>query len=166
MAIDGGRLDAPDALPVALPGTIQTVDQGTGNLEERLNHLWRGLGDGPVVFFGTDSPDLPQEHLEAVAAALQDADAAVGPVDDGGYWCLAGVRYLPELLHGIDWGTPSVYHQTLQAARRADVRVAPLPAWHDVDTPADLAALRRRLTDATEPALQRLAQDLQAVRET
>lgn len=139
------------------------IDQGTGDLGQRLDHVWRTLGGGPIVFFGVDSPDIPPEVLHAIPEALRNAHAACGPVDDGGYWTLAARSYSPALLRGIDWGEASVYHQTQVAARSAGLSLAELPRWHDVDEPADLRALQARLVDTTEPSLRRLRDRLQTI---
>ncbi len=162
LAVDGGRLDSPGALPLAAPAGWRVTDQGAGGLGQRLDHLWRSMGDGPLAFLGTDSPDVPMSALEAMAGAVDGADAAVGPVSDGGYWCLAARSYRPQLLRGIDWGTANVYHQTQAAAHRAGLTLAELPAWHDVDSPEDLQALRLRLRETADPHLARLAHELAA----
>ena len=145
------------------PAAWRIIDQGTGDLGQRLDHVWQTLDRGPIIFFGVDSPDIPAEALKTIPQALLKADAVVGPVDDGGYWTLAAEAYAPALLRGIDWGESSVYHQTLQAARSAGLTLAELPRWHDVDEPADLRALQARLTRATEPSLQRLRDRLLAI---
>ena len=93
---------------------------------------------------------------------------ALGPTGDGGYWTLAAGAYQPALVRDIDWDAPDVYDQTFQRAAEAGLTVCPLPAWHDVDLPEDVDALRRRLRDlphsvqsspTTEP-LKRLADRL------
>jgi len=161
IAVDGGRLNPPDALPVPVPRDWSVLDQGPGDLGQRLGRVWRQVGGGPAAFFGVDSPDVPAEALSAAIEAARARDAAAGPVDDGGYWTLAAVRYRPGLLAGIDWGTDRVYHQTCQAAGRLGLRLHALPAWHDVDGPADLAALQRRLASADDPALRQLRDEIQ-----
>lgn len=157
---------APSASPDALDGSRwRWIDQGTGDLGARMDHVWRALGAGPIVFLGVDSPDVPAQALRAIPAALRDTDAAIGPVCDGGYWTLAANRYLPQLLTGIDWGTANVYHQTVAAAA-GRLSVTTLPVWHDVDEPDDLDALRHRLQRASaplEPALIRLRDRLRQV---
>ncbi len=135
----------------------RVISQSGGDLGERLDRAWQAAGRGPIVFLGADSPDVPAEALRAIGPALARADAAIGPAADGGYWALASRRYRPELVRGIDWGGAAVYDQTHAAARAAGLRLVDLPPWHDVDTPADLAALLDRLTHAREPALQQLA---------
>lgn len=157
LALDDGP-DQPlthedPGLSILVPDGFELIDQGAGDLGERLRHTWQALGGGPAVFFGVDSPDAPKHALTGLYDALKHADAAVGPVEDGGYWCLAARRYAPALITGIDWGTAAVYHQTRQAARRAGLTFHDLPPWHDVDNHGDLDALQQRLRQSDEPAL-------------
>ncbi len=161
--IDQPLTHSDPGLSVAVPAGTQTLDQGTGDLGERIGHVWRAVGSGPAVFFGVDSPDVPSEVLATIYESLGHAHAVVGPVEDGGYWCLAARRYTPELIAGIDWGTSAVYHQTRQAARDAGLTFHELPAWHDVDTAEDLGTLVIRLRDAREPALTRLKHRLESI---
>ncbi|MEO0588687.1 MAG: TIGR04282 family arsenosugar biosynthesis glycosyltransferase, partial [Planctomycetota bacterium] len=136
------------------------VDQGDGDLGARLERVWRGeaVGGAAVAFFGVDSPDVPAEALAAMPGALAGADAAVGPVGDGGYWTLlaAEARRGAALLERIDWGSERVHRQTHDRAAAAGLRCVDLPAWHDVDDIDDLTAMRRRLLAATEPGLVEL----------
>jgi len=162
LALDG-LLDAPAMEPLTPPAGWRTVDQGRGDLGQRLLHVWESVGGGPCVFFGVDSPDVPARHLQAIVDGLGDADAVCGPVDDGGYWTIGARAAQPRLLVGIDWGGPKVYHQTVQQAAEAGVRLQALPGWHDVDTFDDLAALRRRLEQASDPHLQRLRDTLDTI---
>jgi glycosyltransferase A (GT-A) superfamily protein (DUF2064 family) len=139
------------------------ADQGTGDLGQRLAYVWDRLAaGGPVVFLGIDSPDVPSEAIEAIPAALAGHDAAVGAVEDGGYWTLAARAHAPALITGIDWGSERVYAQTRQAATQAGLTVTALPAWYDVDTVDDLHRLQQRLETTNEPALARLRERLKA----
>jgi len=147
-------------LNVQIPPGWEVIDQGQGDLGDRLDHVWRTIGQGQAVFFGVDSPDTPSDSLKAIWPALMHADAALGPVEDGGYWCLAARQYAPALLRNIDWGTSKVYHQTIQAAKAVGLTFQNLPAWHDVDSPSDLNALMHRLRDGHEPKLTGLLQRL------
>ncbi len=167
LALDS-QTAAPDqahdpTLEYELPATFQVVDQGTGNLGDRITHVWNALNQGPAVFFGVDSPDIPTQTLATLWDNLAPADAAIGPVDDGGYWCLAAKRLPPPLLAGIDWGTPAVYHQTHQAAKDAGLTLLDFAPWHDVDDPADLLALQYRIKQTNDPALTRLRRRLSRI---
>jgi len=158
-------------LDFQIPPGFQVMDQGRGNLGDRLNHVWHtiydgagpGPGGGQTAFFGVDSPDIPAQALKKLWPTLDQAQAVIGPVDDGGYWCLAAKRPSPQLLKGIDWGTQAVYHQTHTAAQNAGLKLIDLTPWHDVDTPTDLHALQNRLAHAEEPTLARLRQRLMRI---
>jgi hypothetical protein len=149
---------------------VRIVDQGPGDLGDRLDRIWRIIAPSqPVAFFGCDSPDVPREAIEAIAPALEDHDVAIGPSADGGYWTLAAARYHPALLRGIDWGTENVYHATLSRAEEAGLSVHRLPMWADVDRIDDLRDLQARLDDVmrdasrgilVDPALLRLGEHL------
>ncbi len=139
----------------------RVLPQGEGDLGARLERVWAGVeregGSGRVAFFGVDSPDVPTATLGSIPALLEVADAAVGPVGDGGYWTLAAGRFLPPLVRGIAWGTGEVHRQTQEAAVQAGLTLLDLPPWHDVDDAADLLALRHRLghlADDDAPLLQ------------
>jgi hypothetical protein len=153
---DGAGPDLLRRLALARDADVRLADQGPGDLGHRLDHVWRTVApDGPIAFFGVDSPDVPESALDAIPAALAGAELAIGPAQDGGYWTLAARRYLPRVLRRIDWGGPSVYDQTCQRAEEARLTRAELPRWHDVDRPEDLRALRRRLMTLTRPAGER-----------
>ena len=132
---------------------IDVVDQGSGDLGRRLDRVWRVVGtEVPIAFFGGDSPDVPVSLLSAIPTTLAGCDVAVGPTTDGGYWTLAARTHNPAVLTGIDWGTAHVYDQTRRQATAAGLVVGALPAWHDVDRPGDLDALRVRLRELfTDP---------------
>ncbi len=155
-------IDQPPLTPAWARDTgWKIIEQGVGSLGDRIARAWQIAGDGPVAFFGVDCPDVPIPTLAAIAPALDRADAAVGPVDDGGYWTLAAPSPRPELLQSIDWGTDAVYDQTHQAAAAAGLNLVDLPTWHDVDHPDDLSALRSRIQSAQDDfALQRLGDTL------
>lgn len=151
----------------------RVLEQGDGPLGERMERVWRtafsydgqaAACPGPVVFLGSDSPDVPTADLAAAVRSVADHDrqagqagqtaqavqagkhdAAAGPTADGGYWTLAARWSARALLVGIDWGSDRVYDQTCAAAARHGLDFAALSAWHDVDEADDLLALRRRL---------------------
>ncbi len=146
------------------PPHVRIVDQGPGNLGQRLDRVWNEVGiDQAIAFFGMDSPDIPIEWLKMIPVSLDRSDLALGSTEDGGYWTLAARRYVPLVLREIDWGSESVYHQTCQRAKKAGYTIDELPVWPDVDEPEDLMKLRLRLAEMKssaqeqDPALHRLA---------
>ena len=149
-------------LPPAAQGW-KIIDQGTGDLGERMLRVAASMNTTPMIFFGADSPDLPAKVIAEIPTKLRDRPAAVGPTHDGGYWCIAMRDLTPTLLRGIDWGSHYVYDQTVQAAHRHGIPLATLPAWHDVDRPEDVDALRHRLRDAKEAPLNDLRKRLDRI---
>ena len=85
---------------------------------------------------GPDNPGLSPAHLAAAAKALATAPAVIGPAADGGYWLLGLAAPLPGLFEDIDWGTGTVFAQTLAKLPAGTPRLETLA---DLDTPEDLA---------------------------
>lgn len=117
-------------------------------------------GHAGAILVGADSPDLPADRWTAALAALANPgnDAVFGPAADGGYW-LVGLRApQPALFETIAWSTSTVLTATCRQAAAADLRLALLEPWFDVDESADLAALATRLAaapDSVAPATRR-----------
>jgi rSAM/selenodomain-associated transferase 1 len=117
--------------------------QGTGDLGDRLERvIRRALQDAPLALaIGTDTPGLPPILFSQARAALRDADAVLGPCEDGGFYLL-GLRRCPQdLLGDLPWSAPDTFVQTLSRLRERGLRTAVIAPWFDVDRPADLARL-------------------------
>ena len=123
------------------------LPQVGGGLSARLTCAFQQLldmGHHGVIATDSDSPTLPTEHLQTAIDRLtaNGADVVLGPSDDGGYY-LVGLRRLhPALFEAMPWSTPEVYGETLRRAAQLGLRVAALPGWYDVDTPAEFERLR------------------------
>ncbi|MBF5043695.1 glycosyltransferase [Aggregicoccus sp. 17bor-14] len=156
-------LTSPAPWPEALlpaPG-IAVWPQGEGALGARLERvLARALAQRPFAMaLGADSPGLPAAHLARARALLAEADAVLGPSEDGGFYLLGLRRALPPgALEGLPWSAPDTLACTEQRLRALGLRVARAEPWFDVDTPHDLERLRAAGTDApaTRAALERL----------
>jgi rSAM/selenodomain-associated transferase 1 len=120
-------------------------DLGT-RIESAASHAFT-RGHGPVVVVGTDSPTLPTSFVERAIASLSagEADVALGPTEDGGYYLVGLRQKFGGLFRNVEWSTPRVYRQTAGNAARLGLRVLELPRWYDVDTRADLLRLRDEL---------------------
>lgn len=121
--------------------------QPPGDLGARLHAAWRHLAatdpPSPVVLVGADHPDLPPSRITAAFELLETRDLVLGPSLDGGY-CLIGLRVdRPGLFERMPWSTPHLLDRTLDAAR--GLSIGALEPWYDIDRPADLELLRRRL---------------------
>ena len=158
--------EQPD-LDTTIPAMWRIIDQGAGDLGSRIDHVWQNLiSDGPpppVMLLGIDAPDIPQTYLKQAINYLDSHDATLGPAADGGYYTLATARYYPQLLQNIDWGTSSVYHQTIDNAEKASINMISLPRWYDVDLPEDLEFLLQRIQYQSDPHLIILKQRLESI---
>ena len=135
------------------PDFTLIAQQGT-DLGERLIHsleYFLHLGYAGVMAIDSDTPTLPTHCLQRAIALLtkHDVDVVLGPSDDGGYY-LIGIRAMHRpLFLDMPWSTSAVLSETVRRAQALGLRVAWLPPWFDVDTPADLARLRTMLSQTT-----------------
>lgn len=120
---------------------VTYVDQGDGSLGERMHRAFRDglhMPNQRMVTIGSDCPGITPLILRKAFAALEKHDAVVGPAIDGGYY-LIGMRLpQPALFREIDWGSASVFAQTMAACRALGLRVATLEPLSDVDEPGDV----------------------------
>ncbi len=160
---DDGRAELVSTL--GCPGCPDDPDvnwlcQRGSHLGERLSNAFAAFrqdGWEKTVVLGGDSPLLPQDYIEEAFEALDRYDVVLGPADDGGYYLIglsgpggpggrrnADGRY-DRLFESIHWGTGHVLRQTRAAIRANGFSCHELPAWHDVDRPADLDRLAREI---------------------
>jgi rSAM/selenodomain-associated transferase 1 len=119
-----------------------------------------------VVIMNSDGPTLPPSCLNAAFEALAgEADVALGPCDDGGYYLIGLKRPAPRLLREVQMSTPCVTTDTLNLAAEEGLRVALLPEWYDVDDAASLARLASELTDTPADVARHTRTFLEAHRE-
>lgn len=123
------------------PGELTRVPQGAGDLGDRMGRMLRSMPPGPVCVIGADIPDVTAARVAEAFAALGQADAVVGPAEDGGYWLIGLKRTRavpPGLFAGVRWSTAHALSDTLQTLPGWDV--AQLARLRDVDRAADLMA--------------------------
>jgi rSAM/selenodomain-associated transferase 1 len=140
--------------------------QADGDLGQRLSAFVMGQlrsGARHVVVVGIDSPTLPVEYVEQAFAELERVEVVLGPATDGGYYLLGCGPHPPPLFEGVAWSSERVLAETVATLTDPRWRLAVLPPWYDVDTPADwamlsghLAALRRAGVDAGVPHTEAL----------
>ena len=117
-------------------GDVDVRAQGEGGLGERL---LLAATPYPVIFIGTDAPDLVPAHLRAAADAVGAGRAVIGAAEDGGYWLLGLPVAVPRVFEGIAWSTETVFALTLERLRDAGHEPIRLPTLSDLDVPDDLA---------------------------
>jgi rSAM/selenodomain-associated transferase 1 len=147
--------DLPALLALVPPGVTTIEDPGTDlgdSMDRAFRHCFeRGITS--VVLIGSDLPTLPTRFIEEAFAGLEhaDSDVVLGPSDDGGYYLIGLRAAQPTLFEGMVWSTDRVLSQTVERARRANLRTTLLAPLHDIDRPADLTRLIDEL--AADPGL-------------
>lgn len=130
----------PDRARARWPARAPRQPQGPGDLGARM---LRALArHRRAVLVGSDIPGLARTDLAAAFRALGRTDAVFGPADDGGFWLVGlGPRRPTHPFARVRWSSSDTLADTL--ANFAGRRVALLRSLRDVDTAADLAAIRR-----------------------
>ncbi|GAB5489228.1 MAG: TIGR04282 family arsenosugar biosynthesis glycosyltransferase [Parasphingorhabdus sp.] len=111
------------------------IEQPEGDLSRKL---LAALDPAPVIFFGSDTPDLQSGHIDAAIDALQKHDITIGPAEDGGYYLIGMRRPFPVLFENIPWSTDAVLNETMERAQRNGLSVKLLETLSDCDLPEDL----------------------------
>ena len=96
-------------------------------------------GHARAIIVGTDAPTLPLAYLEQLLAS--EADVALGPTDDGGYYAISCRTTNPAMFDHVTWSGPLTLEQTVRAVERTGLSVELGSRWFDVDEPADLERL-------------------------
>jgi hypothetical protein len=136
-----------------LPGEALVEQQGV-DLGARMSGAFEhafAAGADQVAIVGTDVPWVDRAAVLRAFDCLDDADVAIGPSDDGGYYLLALKRPHPGLFAEVPWSTPGVLQATLDRVRALALRSVLLGPLPDVDTLADL----RQAWDELAPLLPR-----------
>nr|WP_258562666.1 DUF2064 domain-containing protein [Nocardioides sp. MAH-18] len=126
----------------ALEGWAVRPQRGPG-FAERLANAHADLPAGPpVVQIGMDTPQVRPEDLRAVAVALRDHEAVLGPAEDGGWWVL-GLRdpSAATLLRDVSMSAPTTYDETRAALIGGGLTVGTARTMRDVDDAADARAV-------------------------
>jgi uncharacterized protein len=122
------------------PSHLSVIDQGRGDLGQRLARVTVAMPGGAVVIVGGDIPGIRASDIAEAFARLAGRDAVFGPAGDGGYW-LIGLNRSPRLrlpFANVRWSSEHALADTLRALGPA--RIARLRTLEDID---DIAALAR-----------------------
>ena len=144
--------DAQDYFRQLAPD-MELASQHGASLGERLDHLLTEAlagGSQRAVIMDSDSPTLPAEYISQAFDQLIDTDVVLGPTRDGGYYLIGMKQPQSHSLRQVQMSTPRVLADTLALAESTGLSVFLLPAWHDVDTIADLHQLDEEITRSSK----------------
>jgi len=89
-----------------------------------------------IVIVGSDLYDLKPKHINDAFKALENNNYVVGPAQDGGYYLLGMKALHPTVFKINDWGTNTVYKQTIEQLNTNSLYV--LEVLNDIDYVEDL----------------------------
>lgn len=127
---------------VSLPAGVECCDQGAGDLGQRMAlavDRVTGTLAQPILLMGTDCPALSAAHIVQAAQQLQQHDAVIIPVADGGYVLIGLHAPCPSVFaDDMAWSTAVVAGETLRRWAALNLSVWTGPPLQDIDEPADL----------------------------
>ena len=123
---------------------FEIMPQSQGGLDERIATAF-DAATGRTVPVGMDTPQLHAEHLTTFFSADGDADAWIGPANDGGWWALGMEQPRGDLIRGVPMSTDRTGAAQLVRLRSAGLRVEMLPTLTDIDTVDDALTVARAI---------------------
>lgn len=123
----------PEAFQSGLGEDLTVVDQGEGDLTEKLARV-----PAPAIVIGSDCPGLTPQHLWAAHDTLAIEEMVIGPASDGGYYLLGYNSDARFAFEDMPWSTDKVFEETLRRFVAQGIRPAVMPELSDIDTAADL----------------------------
>lgn len=114
---------------------LKLVQVGPGlgeRMQAAFDHAF-ARGHERVVIIGSDCPGLTGDLLRDAFAALEQHEVVIGPANDGGYYLLGLRQPQPSLFTDMDWGTASVFEDTLARTQVQGLSVNQLKTLSDVD---------------------------------
>jgi len=132
------------AQPVRSNNSIRLINQGSGDLGQRMERVFKSLPPGPVIIIGADIPDIRNHHIKQAFKILGYQDCVFGPAHDGGYWLVGFKRRprLPKLFKNVRWSTEHALSDTLSGLPEK-MQIGMVERLNDIDTAADLKPMAK-----------------------
>ena len=89
-----------------------------------------------IIIVGSDLYDLSPKIINQAFKELDNSDAVIGPAQDGGYYLLGMKTPHSSVFKIKNWGTETVYKQTISKLKHQSVYV--LETLNDIDNIEDL----------------------------
>jgi glycosyltransferase A (GT-A) superfamily protein (DUF2064 family) len=157
-----------------LPAAFPVIPQCTGGhdariaraIERAVQPAGRQVADA-VLLVGMDTPQVTPQLFRSAARMTRTHDAAFAPAYDGGWWLLGLQRGHATRASDVVLGVPTstAFTGALQRKRLQDLglSIGNLPVLRDIDTAADIEAVRRDISGTAGP--RRLAHLTRSLRE-
>lgn len=115
--------------------------QEGNDLGERMMNAFKkvfDLGHRNVCIIGSDCYELQTDMLQEAFEQLHKSGIVIGPSTDGGYYLLGMSKLYPDLFENKDWGTSSVFDDTIETINKLGLTFSQLTELNDIDTADDL----------------------------
>lgn len=136
----------------------QVIDQGRGNLGERLNTvdaLLRQQGEQTLLFIGSDAPTLNQDHYYSTVQALTRNDVVLNNAEDGGVVVMANKQAWPDLSL-LPWSSSQLSSALAELTLSHNFSLGYARGSYDIDHQKELLRLQKDLISDTRLARQNL----------
>jgi len=140
-----------------LPGA-HIIAQDSGNLGTRIQKVEaqiRQQGGHYIIFIGSDSPYLTQEHIRDAFLRLRNSATVFVPANDGGVTLMGSSKPWPDLAD-LPWETPNLGDALRQCCRKAGLSISSMETGFDIDTRQDLVDAITLLENDHRPARKKL----------
>ena len=122
---------------------LKSVQEGHDLGERMYQAIQSGFEKGyqRVCLIGTDIPALNSNILSDAFHHLYKKEAVIGPAYDGGYYLIGFSDFLPgikNIFSNKNWGTGTVYADTIRSFEKEKLSYAVLPTLADLDVESDL----------------------------
>tara|TARA_B100000676_G_C18084765_1_gene854109 strand:- start:3692 stop:4252 length:561 start_codon:yes stop_codon:yes gene_type:complete len=116
------------------PINIPIIQQGSGDIGERMYQCLKKFSTEPTILVGTDIPDVNKEFVWQAFEKLKSNEAIFGPVIDGGFW---SVGFKPQLLinnpfRGVIWSSGETLDQVIKLLPN-NTNIAMASCLEDID---------------------------------
>ncbi len=97
------------------PENVSLVDQGPGDLGDRMQRMFDTLPVGPVAIIGSDIPNIEPADIAQAFHQLGRSDAVFGPAPDGGFWLVGQSRRrtVLKMFEGVRWSSRHALSDTM-----------------------------------------------------
>ncbi len=95
--------------------TVHIMEQGHGDLGDRMRRVMEAMPSGPVIIIGSDIPNISRNDIYEAFSELGQKDIVLGPAHDGGFWLIGQARRrpLPAIFRNVRWSSQYTLNDTL-----------------------------------------------------
>jgi uncharacterized protein len=127
-------------------GFFQALQQGA-DLGDKMGIAFNEnfiKGYKKIIIIGSDCLELNSALIVKAFKSLDEHDAVIGPVVDGGYYLLGMNQANERLFRNKQWSTETVCQSTIADLEAGNLRYALLETLNDIDEEADLIHFHKR----------------------